>query len=176
MASVKATGGTTTKKIGGGTPLSGGVIRDNLRAFRTDLTGTIKLTRSAIAAGDPKKRAIRSDGVLQGSELTKAKAAVRDMERALKSLSVNVPTLGVGEPAKAAAKKPAPPPGPVALYGMVLRDDLQDFTDNITQLISDITAGLSKLRPAEKADANKALAHLRAALKDLSKARKAFAV
>ena len=56
------------------------------------------------------------------------------------------------------------------MYGVVFRDDLSKFRTQITGVIADIKAGMKTLKPAEQAEAKKALTSLQAALKDLGTA------
>lgn len=156
-------------------PMYGVFIRDNLAKFRREIQGTLNDTKEAIKAGDPRGKEIFGDGILQGKELTKAKAAVKDLEKAIKALKPVFPGLGPSP-----TVNPAPRTvggtgrgglgGPVAMYGVVFRDDLSRFRSQISDTIADIKAGMGTLKPAEKAEAKKALASLQAALKDLGTA------
>src|SRR4051794_23142805 len=73
---------------GGGTirPMYGIFIRDSVAKFRDGITATLNDTKKAIAMGKAKGPEVIGDGVLQGKEMTKAKAAVKDLEKAVKSL------------------------------------------------------------------------------------------
>jgi len=156
-------------------PLYGVFIRDNLAKFRTEIGSTLDQTKRAIAKGDPKGREVAGDGVLQGTELTKAKAAVKDLEMALKAIKGGAPT-GIGAALEKAVGSAKPGGSNVIrpLYGVVFRDDLAKFRDGINSAIDSIHGGMASLKPAEKAEAKKALASLQAALKDLGSARRAW--
>jgi hypothetical protein len=156
-------------------PMYGVFIRDNLAKFRREIQGTIDMTKEAIKDGSPRGKEIFGDGILQGKELTKAKAAVKDLEKAVKALKPVFPGLG-----PAPTVNPAPRGGgtiggrpggvAIAMYGVVFRDDLSRFRSAISDTIGDIKAGMSSLKPAERTEAKKALASLQAALKDLGTA------
>jgi len=148
-------------------------IRDNLAKFRREIQGTIDMTKEAIKEGSPRGKEVFGDGILQGKELTKAKAAVKDLEKAVKALKPVFPGLGAApKPAAGAGGTIGGRPGGVAIamYGVVFRDDLSRFRSAISDTINDIKAGMSTLKPAEKTEAKKALASLQAALKDLGTA------
>jgi len=158
-------------------PMYGVFIRDNLAKFRNELQVTIDDTKSAVAAGKPRAKEVFGDGVLQGSELTKAKAALKDLESALKQLKPVFP--GLGAPPRNAASSTRTDMGRspgriVPMYGVVLRDDLSRFRSQISGLISDIKAGMTTLREAEQKEAKRAVTLLQAALKDLGKASRSF--
>ena len=163
---------------GGGNirPLYGVVIRDNLAKFRAEIGVTLSDTKKAIAEGEPKGREIPGDGVLQGSELKKAKLAVKDLDKALKALKPVFGNLGVPKAvsdstARADLSRPVGP-GPIALYGVVFRDDLSKFRGEIKTNISDVRAAINSgsLKGNDKLEAQKALKYLEAALKDLGSA------
>ena len=151
-------------------PMYGVFIRDNLAKFRMDISSTLDSTKKAIAKGQPNAKVVAGDGVLQGAELTKAKAAVKDLEKALKAIKGG--GIGIGP----APGKPASPPATGGIgvirpmYGMAFRDDLSKFRDGINGAIDAIRGGMSTLQPNEKAEAKKALTALQAALKDLGAA------
>ena len=74
-------------------PRYGIFIRDNVAKFRTQIAATLADTNKAIAGGKPGKEVL-GDGVLQGTELTRAKAAAKDLEKALKYLETALKDLG----------------------------------------------------------------------------------
>lgn len=153
-------------------PMYGVFIRDHLAKFRNEIRATIDDTNKAIKEGHPRQKAVFGDGVLQGTEVTKAKAAVKDLEKALKALKPVFPGLGAAPKTTASetARNMGRPAGPIAMYGVVFRDDLSRFRTQISNVIADIKAGMNTLKPAEKAEAKKALTSLQAALKDLGSA------
>ncbi len=154
-------------------PMYGVFIRDNLAKFRNEIQVTVDDTKQAIAAGKPKAKEVFGDGILQGSELTKAKAALKDLEKAVKALKPVFPGLGAPKPAAGSSTRTdmGRSPGRIApMYGVVFRDDLSKFRTQITGVIADIKAGMKTLKPAEQAEAKKALTSLQAALKDLGTA------
>ena len=150
-------------------------IRDNVAKFRNDITNTLNDTKRAIADGNPKGKQVFGDGVLQGTELTRAKAAAKDMEKAIKSLKSVFPNLGGGIPTPimnvfpGAGGAGGAGGGIRPMYGMMLRDDLSKFRSEITTNIADITGAINtgQLKGADKTEAQKALKYLNTALKDL---------
>lgn len=158
-------------------PMYGVFIRDNLAKFRNEIQVTVDDTKQAIAAGKPKAKEVFGDGILQGSELTKAKAALKDLEKAVKALKPVFPGLGAPKPATGSSTRTDMGRSPgriVPMYGVVFRDDLSKFRTQITNVISDIKAGMKTLKPAEQAEAKKALTSLQAALKDLGTASRTW--
>ena len=150
-------------------------IRDNVARFRTEISATLADTKKAIAGGKPGKE-VRGDGVLQGTELTRAKAAAKDLEQALKALKPVFPGLaqptrpimnvfpGVGGGGGGGGIRP--------MYGIALRDDLAKFRTGIQTNVQDIRAAINsgQLKGPDKAEAQKAIKYLEAALKDLNPA------
>lgn len=161
---------------GGGNirPLYGVVIRDNLQKFRNGISVTLQDTKKAIAAGDPKAKEVFGDGVLQGSELKKAKAAVKDLDKALKALKPVFPQIEAAKPKDTGSADLGRPlgGGAIAMYGVVFRDDLSKFRTEISTNIRDIRAAINggTLKGNDKAEAQKALKYLDSALKDLGSA------
>lgn len=158
-------------------PMYGVVIRDNLAKFRAEIGVTISDTKTAIAQGDPKGTEMPGDGVLQGSELKKAKAAVKDLEKAFKALKPVFGDLGTPKPvsdrdARANIGRTPTGSGPIAMYGVIFRDDLSKFRGEIQTNISDIRAAINggQLKGTAKTEAQKALKFLDAAMKDLGSA------
>lgn len=179
----KSQGSSGAARIPGGgmvRPMYGIFIRDELSKFRAGINTTLDNTKLAIAQGNPTGPEVFGDGVLQGTELKKAKAAVKDLEKALKALK---PVFGdVPRPAinpmpgsmtgSTGATRPSSPGGmPIAMYGVVFRDDLSRFRDGISGSIRQIEAGLKDgaLKPKEAAEAKKAVKYLKAALADLNR-------
>ena len=153
-------------------------IRDNVAKFRTEIAATLADTNKAIAAGKP-GREIMSDGVLQGTELTRAKAAAKDLEKALKALKPVFPGLrSPPSPSGPSVTRPTINPFPGGgvirpMYGIALRDDLAKFRTGIQGNMQDIRAAINagQLKGADKTEAQKALKYLEAALKDLGPVR-----
>jgi hypothetical protein len=151
-------------------PMYGIFIRDRLAEFRSQLGVTIADTQHAIAQGKPKQAAVFGDGVLQGAELTKAKAALADMQKALKALK---PAFGGPGTAPTTADVRAdlgrPGGGFVAMYGVVLRDDLSRFRTGVGSTITDIQAAITsgQLKGNDKKEAQAAIKFLKQAVKDL---------
>ena len=151
-------------------------IRDNVAKFRTEISTTLTDTKKAIANGSAKGKEVFGDGILQGSELTKAKAAAKDLEKALKALKPVFPNL----PKPTGIPTPIMNPFPGAgggggirpMYGIALRDDLSKFRTEIQTNVQDIRAAINsgQLRGTDKTEAQKAIKYLDAALKDLGAA------
>ncbi len=148
-------------------------IRDNVAKFRNGISATLADTNKAIAAGKPKGKEVFGDGVLQGAELTKAKAAAKDMEKALKALKPVFPGLPtpIMNPVRPGTFPGAGGGGTIRpMYGIALRDDLASFKSEISTNMKDIRAAINagQLKGADKTEAQKALKYLDAALKDLN--------
>lgn len=165
---------------GGGNirPLYGVIIRDDLNKFKNQIGVTLSDTKKAIKAGDPKGPEIMGDGVLQGSELKKAKAAVKDLEKALKALGPVFPGIKTPVPKDTAPRDMGRPvgPGPIAMYGVIFRDDLSKFRTEIGGNIREIRTALNNgvIKKDDQPEAKKALKYLEAALKDLGSAGAAW--
>ena len=149
-------------------------IRDNVAKFRTEISATLADTKQAIAAGG-KGKEVFGDGVLQGAELTRAKAAAKDLEKALKALKPVFPGLPtpIMNPVRPGTFPGATATGPGVIrpmYGMALRDDLAKFKSEISTNVTDIRAAINsgQLKGADKTEAQKAIKYLDAALKDLN--------
>ncbi len=161
---------------GGGNirPLYGVIIRDELSKFRNQIGVTVGDTKKAIKAGDPKGAEIPGDGVLQGGELKKAKAALKDLEKALKALGPVFPGIKTPAPKDTAPRDLGRPVGggPVAMYGVIFRDDLSKFRTEIGGNIKEIRTALNSgvIKKEDQPEAKKALKYLEAALKDLGAA------
>lgn len=158
-------------------PMYGIFIRDNLARFRNELQVTIDDTKQAISDGSPRGKEVFGDGVLQGKELSKAKEAVKDLERAIKQLKPVFSSLG-SAPATAGSATRADmgrsPGRIVPMYGVVLRDDLSRFRSQVNALVGDIKNGMSSLKTNEQKEAKKAITSLNAALKDLAAANRSW--
>jgi hypothetical protein len=165
-------------KPGGGVgvirPMYGIFIRDNVAKFRNEITATLNDTKTAIAHGSPKGKEVFGDGVLQGTELTKAKAAAKDLDKAIKALKPVFGDTGIPRPIMNPVR-PGTFPGAGGgtirpMYGMALRDDLAGFKTSISGNIKEIKAAITsgQLKGADKTEAQKALKYLDAALKDLN--------
>ena len=170
---VDRTGGTG--RVGGGgmvRPLYGVFIRDQVEQYRNMLTVTLGDLKAGIKTGKPKQKAVPRDGVLQGSELTKAKKAAVAVDKAIKQLK---PVFGNGAPVNLTQGRNqlGRPPGQIiAMYGVVLADDLTKYrrgiSNDITTIKSAIDAGT--LAGPAKAEALKAIKNLNSALTALGSA------
>lgn len=170
---------SSTNRISGGgmvRPMYGIFIRDELARFRSGIGVTLDNTKRAIAEGNPTGPEVFGDGVLQGNELKKAKAAVKDLEKALAALKpvfgdAPRPAINPMPSGSAAPKSSVPGGSAIAMYGVVFRDDLSRFRDGIRQSIGQIEEGLKggALKPKETAEAKKAVKYLKAALADLDR-------
>lgn len=162
---------------GGGTPIRpmyGVFIRDQVATFRAQINQTIKDTKAALKAGDPKGTAIPGNFRLEGTEWKKANAAVKDLEKAVKALKPvfgNTGSPTVGDTGRA-GRIANPGPGPIAMYGIIFRDDLTAYRSSVNKNLMDIRAAINNggLKGEAKAEAQKAVKYLEAALKDLSRA------
>ena len=166
---VSGSGGRTTIR-----PMYGVFIRDQVATFRAQIENTIKDTKAAIAAGDPKAKAIPGNFKLEGTEVTKAKKAVKDLEKAVKALK---PVFGNTGPGTVGNTNPggrttAPGGGMIAMYGIVFRDDLTAYRTEVNKNLMDIRAAINNgsLKGEAKAEAQKAVKYLEAAVKDLGSA------
>lgn len=163
----KPVGGSTGVGAGGPVirPMYGIFIRDNLSRFKTEIGVTLADT----------KKALKTKGELTPAEASKAKAAVQHLDSAMKALKPVFKELGAPKSAsssQAAAGMGRPGSGPIAMYGIVFRDDLSRFRNEVQANIKDIQAAVNNgsLKGPEKAEAQKALGYLNAALRDLSAA------
>lgn len=151
-------------------PMYGVFIRDQVATYRNQLTQTLNDLKAGIKKGQPHKHAIPRDGILEGSELTKAKKAAVAVDRAIKQLK---PVFGSSFPAanpKAAQNQLGRPGGGfVAMYGVILADDLSKYRTGINADISAIKTAIDKgqLTGDAKTEATKALKSLNSALKAL---------
>ncbi len=170
---------SASQRISGGgmvRPMYGIFIRDELAKFRAGISTTLTNTQQAIAQGNPTGPEVFGDGVLQGNELKKAKAAVKDLEKALKALKpvfADQPLPAINPmPGGMTGARPSSPGGiAIAMYGVVFRDDLSRFRDGISSSIRSIEAGIKEgsLKPKEVTEAKKAVKYLKAALADLNR-------
>ena len=171
--------GNTPKptRPGGGTvirPMYGVFIRDSVASLRNGIQATLKDTKAAIAAGDPKAKAIPGNFRLEGTEITKAKKAVKDLEKAVKALKPVFGNTGPGSGAATArSNRPAAGNGGmIAMYGIVFRDDLRTYRTEVNKNLMDIRAAINNgsLKGEAKAEAQKAVKYLESAVKDLGSA------
>ncbi len=172
---VQRTGGTGS--VGGANvirPMYGVFIRDQVAQYRNMLNVTLSDLKTGIKEGQPGKKAIPRDGILQGSELTKAKKAAVAVDKAIKQLK---PVFGDTLPAANlnAGRNALGRPGGgqfVALYGVVLADDLTKYRRGISSDIEKIQAAIDggQLAGAAKTEAQKAIKNLNSALKALGTA------
>lgn len=145
-------------------PMYGVFIRDQVGSLRNGIQVTLDQVKANIAKGKPNAKEVARDGKLQGTELTRAKAAAKDLQSAINSLK---PVLA-GLP----TSRPLPGPAPIRImpmYGVVLRDDLSGFRDSIETNLSTIEASIAagKLNKQATTEAKKAVKALNLALKDL---------
>ena len=151
-------------------------IRDDLRRFRGDIGQSAQQIRDALATGKPRAKVVSGDGTLQGKEYTYAKTALKELDKALKSLK------GVQDlPSFRPAPEPAARDFPIRpMYGIAIRDDLQRFRNSINANIAELktaikagdpkgrqVAGDGRLQGTELEYAKKALTQLEAAAKAL---------
>jgi hypothetical protein len=153
-------------------PLYGVFIRDQVAQYRGMLAVTLQDLKAGIKAGNPKASPIMGDGILQGSELTKAKKAAKEVNDAIKALKpvFGGPASGVNSQAARNALGRSGPPGQfVALYGVVLADDLRQYRTSIRNDIDTIKTGIKsgELKGKAKTEATKAVKELQQALKAL---------
>ena len=167
---VARTGGTGG--IGGGgviRPMYGVFIRDQVSQYRNMLNVTLGDLKAGIKAGKPHKHAVPRDGILEGSELTKAKKAAVAVDKAIKQLK---PVFGDLPPVNTAAGRNAlarPGGQMIAMYGVVLADDLTKYRRGISADIAAIQKAIDggQLAGAAKTEATKAVKNLNSALKAL---------
>jgi hypothetical protein len=146
-------------------PMYGIFIRDNLSRFKTEIGVTLNDT----------KKALKTKGELTPAEASKAKAAVQHLDSAMKALKPVFKDLGAPKSATAtdaAAGMGRPGSGPIAMYGIVFRDDLSRFRNEVQSNIQDINAAINNgtLKGVEKTEAQKAIGYLNAAMRDLGAA------
>ena len=173
---VTRTGGTSgAGGIRNVRPLYGVFIRDQVAQYRNMLNVTLGDLKKDIRHGQPSKRAVPRDGRLQGSELTKAKKAAVAVDKAIKQLK---PVFGNRLPPvnTDAGRNALGRPGGdvhVALYGVVLADDLTKYRSGIQSDIDAISTAISngQLAGPAKTEATKALKNLRSALTALGQAQ-----
>jgi hypothetical protein len=168
---VARTGGTGG--VGGGgviRPMYGVFIRDQVSQYRNMLSATLDDLKKGIKEGQPKKHAVPRDGILQGSELTKAKKAAVAVDKAIKQLKpVFGNTLPGTNTAAGRAALGRPPGQIIAMYGVILADDLTKYRRGISADITAIQTAIDKgtLTGTAKTEATKALRNLNSALKAL---------
>ncbi len=163
-------------KVGGGgmiRPLYGVFIRDQVEQYRNMLGVTLGDLKAGIKAGKPHQKAKPRDGILQGSELTKAKKAAVAVDKAIKQLK---PVFGNGSGAlnlTQGRNALGRPPGQIiAMYGVALMDDLSKFRSGINADIRTIQNAIDggQLAGAAKTEAQKAIKNLNSALTALGSA------
>jgi hypothetical protein len=155
-------------------PMYGVFVRDSVAKFRTDLSATLNDTKKAIAKGNaivrknPKAPEVFGDGKLQGSELKSAKAAVKELEKAIKALKpvfqdFTLPTAPPTLPAGAGSGVIRP------MYGVTLRDDLTKFREEAEANLRAINGAINsgELKGPAKTEAQKAVKFLKTAIQDL---------
>jgi hypothetical protein len=169
-APTTGTGGRTPIR-----PMYGVFIRDQVATFRAQINQTIKDTKAALKAGDPKAKAIPGNFKLEGTEWKKANLAVKDLERAVKALKPvfgNTGPATTGDTNRTGRPSGGPGGGMIAMYGIVFRDDLTAYRSSVNKNLMDIRAAINNggLKGEAKAEAQKAVKYLESALKDLGRA------
>jgi hypothetical protein len=165
--SVSRTGGPGS--VGGGgmiRPMYGVFIRDQVAQYRNMLSVTLSDLKKGIKAGSPDKTAIKRDGKLEGTEVTKAKKAAVAVDKAMKALKPvfgGLPTVNSQAGANGLGRAGG---GFVAMYGVILADDLTKYRTGIKDDIASISAAVKdgSLKGDAKTEANKALKSLNTAL------------
>lgn len=163
-------------RVGGGgviRPLYGVFIRDQVESYRNQLGVTLSDLKAGIRAGKPNKHAIPRDGILQGSELTKAKKAAVAVDKAIKQLKpVYGERMGALNLAQGRNQLGRPPGQIIAMYGVMLADDLTKYRRGISADISTIKNAIDngQLAGPAKTEAQKAIRNLNSALKALGTA------
>lgn len=158
-------------------PMYGIAIRNDLIRFRSDIGQTAQQMRDALAKGKPNGKQVAGDGVLQGKEYKYAAAALKDLDKALKSLK-SVPDLSTFPAAAAPRSDASFPIRP--MYGIAIRDDLQRFRSSINANIAELSAAVAKGKPNAKEVAGdgvlqgKELQYAKSALAQLQAAQKAL--
>jgi hypothetical protein len=170
--SVSRTGGTGS--VGGGgmvRPMYGVFIRDQVAQYRNMLSVTLKDLKAGIKTGQPNKQAVPRDGILQGSELTKAKKAAVAVDKAIKALK---PVFGnnFGPVNTTAGGNALGRPGGgqmIAMYGVIMADDLTKYRTGIRKDLNAIQQAITNgsLKGDAAKEAAKAVKSLNSALKTL---------
>lgn len=163
--------------VGGGgnviRPMYGVFIRDQVAKYRGMLDVTLKDLKADIKKGKPDQKAIRGDGKLEGSEVTKAKKAAVSIGAAIKALKPVFGNTGPAATNEQAARnalgRNGPPGQFVAMYGVVMADDLRKYRTSINADIAAIQTAITsgELKGTAKTEANKAVKSLQVALKTL---------
>ena len=172
---IKPTGGSTGPGSAGGIgvirPMYGVFIRDQVAQYRDMLGATLGDLKAGIKTGKPHKHAVARDGILEGSELTKAKKAAIAVDKAMKELK---PVFGNSWPNpmnadSGRASLGRPGGGFVAMYGVILADDLTKYRTGISNDIAAIKNAIDsgELKGTAKTEATKAMKDLNRALKAL---------
>ncbi len=150
-------------------------MRDQMKSYREAIQATITNTNNAIKHGKPNAKEIAGDGVLQGKELTKAKAAVKDLQKALAQLK---PVFGGGGPILNTTGQGAGLGGGsiMPMYGIVFRDDLNKFRTDINGSIRNMNAAIAdgQFKGEALKEAKAAIKYLKAAVKDLGTAQSSW--
>lgn len=121
------TSGTTGgRDVGTIRPMYGVILRDDLSSIRKGVTNLKKQIEGALGRSE-----------LMGTNLKDANEALRQINKAMGELEVPG-----GKMAKKAKDTPAPRPGsggvggPVAMYGVVIRDQLGELRSGVENLLS----------------------------------------
>lgn len=163
-------------------PMYGVIIRDDLWRFRQGIGGTIGEIKQALQKGDAKAKPIFGDGRLQGKEYVFAKNSLKQLQEALVALgrvpswsTPGAPGAAVTTPRDEGRSFPIRP-----MYGVIIRDDLQRFRNQITATMNEVKAAIAKGKPNQKAIPGnmvlegKELQFAKAALKELTQALRAL--
>jgi hypothetical protein len=154
-------------------PMYGVFIRDQVAQYRNMLAVTLSDLKKGIKAGKPNKQKVPRDGILQGSELTKAKKSAIAIDKAIKQLKPVFGSTGPAMNLNAGAAALGRPPGQIiAMYGVILADDLTKYRRGISSDIGAIQMAIEngQLTGTAKTEATKALRNLNSALKALGNA------
>ncbi len=163
-------------------PMYGVIIRDDLFRFRSSISSTMGEIRDALKKGDPRAKPVFGDGRLQGKEYVYAKKSLAQLEQSLAALG-RVPSWSAGGRPSAPVAPPdrdSFPGRPIALYGVIIRDDLQRFRNEINATMGEIRSAIARGKPNQKAIPGdnilqgKELAYAKAALKELEQALRAL--
>ena len=147
MAAIKGTGGTSgtsgvgaTRDLGGMVAMYGVIMRDDLGNIRRGVMDIKKKIEGALGRSE-----------LMGTDEKDAKEALTQITKALKDLEVPG-----GKMARKAKDTPAPrrpsPGGMVAMYGVIIRNELSQFRSSIQNLMGRLDRAIANGSFESKAD------------------------
>ncbi len=150
-------------------PMYGVVLRDQVAQFRANLEVTLQDLKADLRHAK-KGPAIRGDGILEGREKQKVKNAAVRLDHAIKALK---PVFGGGSFPTDTARgnlRGGNVGSPIAMYGVVLADDLRKYRNEVSANIDQIKEAISngQLSGKAKTEGQRALKQLAIALKDLT--------